>query len=243
MQSISLTLRPVRLAVLAALAMPVVASALPVIPGAAGFGTDTPAGRGGYVIRVTNLNESGPGSLKACVDATGARVCVFDVSGTINLTAELEIGSPNVTVAGQTAPSPGITLRGAGLVISASDVLVQHIRVRVGDAQAGPPPDNRDALKVEAPLSRTISNVVVDHCSFSWSIDEVASIWAGAHDVSFLNNIFAEPLNDSIHPNGAGGVEPHGYGPIFGPPDGNVTNISLVGSLLAHQVDRNPLAY
>src|SRR6476659_3476241 len=91
------------------------AQALPVIPGGAGFGMSTPAGRGGKVYRVTNLNASGTGSLKACTDATGARVCVFEVSGYIRLTEDLLIRNGPITIAGQTAPSPGITIRGAAI--------------------------------------------------------------------------------------------------------------------------------
>src|SRR5262245_46487956 len=103
------------------------AQALPVIPGAAGFGMDTPAGRGGKVYRVTNLNADGAGSLKACIDGTTRRVCVFEVSGIIRLTSDLIIRNNYITIAGQTAPSPGIMLRGAALRIHASHVLVQHI--------------------------------------------------------------------------------------------------------------------
>ena len=93
------------------------AQALPVIPGAAGFGIDTPAGRGGTVYKVTNLNASGAGSLKACVDGTTARTCVFEVSGTIRLTSDLIIRNSKITIAGQTAPSPGIMIRGAAIKI------------------------------------------------------------------------------------------------------------------------------
>ena len=96
------------------------AQALPVIPGAAGFGMDTPAGRGGRVYRVTNLNASGAGSLKECVDGTTARVCIFEVSGIIRLTEDLIVRNSRLTIAGQTAPSPGIMLRGAGLRIQTS---------------------------------------------------------------------------------------------------------------------------
>ena len=225
-----------------ALAVSSAAHALPVVPGAAGFGVDTPAGRGGAVIRVTNLNSDGAGSLKACIDASGPRVCVFETSGVINLGQDLAIRNPYITIAGQTAPSPGIMLRGAGLRISASHVLVQHLRVRVGDALTGPDPGNRDALKIEAPAASPISHVVVDHCSFSWSVDEMASIWEGASNVSLLNSIFAEPLHDSIHTDDGSAPAPHGYGIIFGPANGGVGNISMVGNLLAHQVSRNPLA-
>jgi hypothetical protein len=235
-----------RLMTLGAMALPCLplnALAIPVIPGAAGFGIETPAGRGGAIYRVTNLNSAGEGSLRACVDATGPRVCVFETSGVIRLDADLSIRNPYLTIAGQTAPSPGIMLRGAGLRVSASNVLVQHIRVRVGDDSTGPAPANRDALKIESPAAQPVSNIVIDHCSFSWSVDEVASIWEGARQITLRNNVFSEPLNESIHPSDSGGVEPHGYGVILGPADNNVGDITLVGNLMAHQVSRNPLAY
>src|SRR5262245_36306543 len=120
-----------RLMALAAVAaVPATSLAVPVIPGASGFGMETPAGRGGTVMRVTNLNDSGSGSLRACAEGSGPRVCVFEVSGTIRVNSEITIDSPFVTIAGQTAPSPGILIRGAGLRIWTNDVLVQHIRVR-----------------------------------------------------------------------------------------------------------------
>jgi hypothetical protein len=216
----------------AARAIPFAVDALPVIPDAAGYGLDTPAGRGGTVYKVTNLNESGAGSIRACTDASGPRVCVFEVSGTIRVTRDLVIRNPRITIAGQTAPSPGIMLRGAALSIQTSDVLVQHLRFRVGDDAGGPVPDNRDALKISS--GTAFRNVVIDHCSFSWAIDETASVWAGYDNVTLSNNIFAEPLNDSLHPSG-----PHGYGVILGPWDGHV---SVIGNLMAHQVERNPLS-
>src|SRR6187455_2700315 len=86
--------------------------AVPVIPGAAGYGMETPAGRGGTVYKVTNLNATGSGSLKECVDGTTARTCVFEVSGVIRLTSDLTIRNGRITIAGQTAPSPGIMIRG-----------------------------------------------------------------------------------------------------------------------------------
>jgi hypothetical protein len=160
-------------------AFPILSQALPVIPNASGYGIETPAGRGGKVYKVTNLNNSGEGSLKACVDASGPRVCVFEVSGTIHMTDDLHVRNPKITIAGQTAPSPGIMLRGGALFIKTSDVLVQHIRVRAGDDKVGADPDNRDALKIDAGgLSAPVNNVVVDHCSFSWAIDEIASVYA-----------------------------------------------------------------
>jgi len=217
------------------------AQALPVIPGAAGYGIDTVAGRGGAVYRVTNLNADGAGSLKACVDGTTARVCIFEVSGTIRLTSDLIVRNNRLTIAGQTAPSPGIMIRGAALRITASDVLVQHIRVRPGDDPNGPDPENRDALKIQGSTDKPVKNVVIDHCSFSWSIDEVASVWGPHDNITFSNNIFAQPLHDSIHPNTTGpGLMKHGYGVLLGS-SASGGRITMVGNLMAHQVERNPL--
>jgi pectate lyase len=215
--------------------------ALPVIPGGAGFGMDTAAGRGGTVYRVTNLNTSGTGSLKACIDAMGPRVCVFEVSGTISLTADLVIRNDFITIAGQTAPSPGINLRGAALLIHASNVLVQHLRIRVGDSATGPGFENRDALKITGNSTKTVRNIVIDHCSFSWAIDETLSVWGPHDNITLTNNIFAEPLNDSFHPAHDGtGVIPHGYGVILGSSPGS--SVTMVGNLFAHVVERNPLS-
>jgi hypothetical protein len=217
------------------------AHAVPVIPGGAGYGIDTPAGRGGTVYKVTNLNASGTGSLKACIDGTTARTCVFEVSGSIRLTSDLIIRNSRITIAGQTAPSPGIMIRGAAIKITASDVLIQHLRVRTGDDTNGPNPDNRDSLKIEGTTAKPVRNVVIDHCSFSWAIDEIASTWGPHDNITFSNNIFAEPLNESLHPQYDGsGVMPHGYGVLFGPADGS--SVTMVGNLMAHQVERNPLS-
>ncbi len=193
------------------------AQALPVIPGGAGFGMETVAGRGGRVYRVTNLNASGAGSLKECVDGTTARVCIFEVSGTIRITSDLIVRNSRLTIAGQTAPSPGIMLRGAGLRIQTSDVLVQHLRVRPGDDPNGPDPENRDALKIQGSAEKPVKNIVIDHCSFSWSIDEVASVWGPHDNVTLSNNIFAQPLHDSLHPqHDRTGRMAHGYGVLLG---------------------------
>src|SRR3569832_941484 len=199
----------VALAVAAVLALGAGAShaALPVIPGATGYGITTPAGRGGTVYKVTNLNASGTGSLKACAsDASGPRVCVFEVSGTIHITEDMMIRWGNLTIAGQTAPSPGIMIRGGAIRIQASDILIQRVRVRVGDDQVGPSFDNRDALKLEGQDTKWGKNVVIDHCSFSWSTDEVASIWGQHDNITFSNDIFSEGLNESFHPDDATGT-------------------------------------
>jgi pectate lyase len=217
------------------------AFAIPVIPGAAGFGIDTPAGRGGTIYKVTNLNASGSGSLKACVDGATPRVCIFEISGTINLTSDLVIRNNFLTIAGQTAPSPGIMIRGAAIKIQASDVLIQHLRIRPGDAATGPDPANRDALKIEGSAAKPVRNIVIDHCSFSWAIDETLSVWGPTDNITLSNNIFAEPLNESIHPAASGtGVVKHGFGVILGTSPGN--SVTMIGNLFAHSVERNPLS-
>ena len=214
-----------------AAAVPFTANALPVIPGAKGFGIDTPAGRGGRVYRVTNLNASGAGSLKECVSASGPRVCVFEVSGTIRLNADMKVLNPNLTIAGQTAPSPGISIRGAALNIQASDVLVQHIRIRVGDDPDGPAVGNRDALKIEG--SAPVKNVVIDHVSLAWALDETLTAWEVWNDITVSNSIIAEPLYEKS--NG----KTSGYGVYFG--QSGTGRAALIGNLMAHTAGRNPL--
>ena len=206
------------------------AAGLPVFPGAEGFGSDTVAGRGGAIYRITTLAANGPGSLHECVRASGPRVCVFEVSGTIELTEVLGISNPFITIAGQTAPSPGITIKGAGLTIPGHDVLVQHIRIRVGDDPLGPSPGNRDGIAIE----NGAYNVIVDHVSVSWAVDGNIDLWsAGTRDVTISNSIISEALRYSIHPKGS-----HSTGVLIGR---YVQNVTMIGNLLAHNEARNPL--
>lgn len=121
---------------------------LAVFPGAEGFGSTTRAGRGGDIIRVTNLSNAGAGSLREALQREGARIVVFEVGGTIELDSPIVVHHPFLTLAGQTAPNPGITLTGSGIVISTHDVLVQHIRSRPGDGPVGTAPENRDGISV-----------------------------------------------------------------------------------------------
>jgi hypothetical protein len=204
--------------------------AIPVFPGAQGFGVETPAGRGGKIVRVTNLDDDGQGSFRAALRVPGRKTILFEVGGTVNLSADLDISDPFVTVAGQSAPSPGITLRGAGLRVFSHDALVQHIRIRVGDAYEGPDPEIRDAFQVLGPNAY---NVVIDHVSASWGIDETTSTWYPLHDVTISNCIISEGLSVSLHPEGA-----HSAGLLVG--DGS-QRIAVIGNLMAHNNDRNPL--
>lgn len=195
---------------------------LPVVPGVVGFGTTTPAGRGGAVYRVTNLNDNGPGSLRAALQASGPRVVVFEVSGTIALSSKLTVSNPYLTVAGQTAPAPGILLRNYGISIRTHDVLVQHLRVRVGNlGSAG----NNDAWEVLGPGGY---NIVGDHLSLSWAQDENASTWyGGVHDVTVTNSIISEALR---------GAE-DGLGMLVGD---STRNYAVINSLMASNQERNP---
>jgi len=214
---------------------PLAETGLPVFPGAEGFGTDTLGGRGGRIMRVTTLADDGPGSLREALLTPGARVIVFEVGGTIWATQDWEIEHPFVTIAGQTAPSPGITLAGATLRVLTHDVLVQHLRIRVGDRAEGPDPWDRDGVMLLGSHngSRKVYNVVIDHCSISWAIDESLSLWdPNVHDVTMRHCIVSESLQNSIHPKGA-----HSCGLLVGD---HAQHATVIGCLLAHNARRNP---
>ena len=206
-----------------------IVSALPAFPGAEGFGSETIAGRGGTIYKVTTLANSGSGSLRECIDATGPRICIFGVSGTIQIDGSITISNPYITIAGQTAPSPGIQIRGCTLYIGTHDVLIQHIRFRVGD-EGGITPDSRDAINIK---EASCYNVVIDHCSISWAIDGNLDLKANNHDITVSHCIVSEGLHDSLHPKG-----PHSTGGFIA--QGN-TNISYIANLWAHNRARHPL--
>ncbi len=205
-----------------------ISGALPIFPGAQGFGAETTAGRGGTIYKVTNLNASGSGSLKDCINKSGPRVCVFEVSGTIKSTSQHTITNPYITIAGQTAPSPGITIRGAALGIETHDVLVQHIRIRIGD-ESGPSCKDRDGIALE---SHNTYNVVLDHVSVSWATDENIQIYGiGNHDITVSNSITSEALFNSCHPDGC-----HSMGLLVA----HVKDVAIINNLFAHDGSRNP---
>jgi unsaturated rhamnogalacturonyl hydrolase len=190
-------------------------------PGAEGFGAYAKGGRGGKVIYVTNLNDSGPGSLRAAVEDTVPRMVLFKVSGTIELKSDLVISSPYITIAGQTAPGDGICLKNYLLKVKRThNVVVRFLRVRPGIA--GGQPD--DAINIDH--SRY---VIIDHCSASWSTDEVLNTWHGSHDITIQWCLISEPLNNSIHRPG------HGYAASIG---GN--RASYHHNLFANAAGRNP---
>jgi hypothetical protein len=208
---------------------------LPVFPGAQGFGSTTPAGRGGELVRVTSLAADGPGTLREALLKSGPRTVIFEVAGTIPITEPLVVAEPFVTIAGQTAPEPGITVAGAGMVIVTHDVLLQHLRVRAGDAWDGPEPGGRDSLSITgAPDgSRLVHDVVIDHCSFSWAIDEGASTWnPGVFDVTISRSLITENLSHSLHEEGE-----HSKGLLIGD---HARRIAVLSNLFAHNRMRSP---
>ena len=142
---------------------------VPAFPGAWGGGMFTTGGRGGKVIAVTNLKDSGPGSLRAAIDAQGPRIVVFHVAGIIELKSNLSINGPDITIAGQSAPGDGICIAGASLDINTHNVILRHLRVRRGITSGGQGSDNIGG--------NPHHHIIVDHCSTSWGRDENLSLY------------------------------------------------------------------
>ena len=219
---------------------------IPAFPGAEGAGALTPGGRGGQVIEVTNLNNSGPGSLRTAIKAAGPRIIVFRVGGTIELKDDLTIREPYVTIAGQTAPGDGIALKNYTLRISTHDVIVRYIRVRPGEGgdNAGNLVDGIEILNKPDNAKETdkmAHNIIIDHTSVSWAIDENVSVWNMRPDLSKIENvtiqwsIISEGLSHSRHPE-----DEHSKGLLVG---SNNTHISIHHNLLIHNRKRNPVLH
>ncbi len=211
-------------------------------PGAAGWAASTAGGRGGQIIKVTSLESEGKGSFLEAVKTKGKRIIVFEVGGVIDLKGKtVVIDEPFLTIAGQTAPSPGITFIDGGVAIKTHDVICRHIRIRTGASrhQTGWEPDGMSTVSAK--------NVIIDHCSFSWAIDENCSAsgprfkgdtpdeWRKntSNNITISNNIIAEGLSQSTHPKGE-----HSKGSLI---HDNATNILILANLFASNVDRNVL--
>jgi len=203
-----------------------------------GFGTDSVCGLRGEIIKVTNLNDSGPGSLRDAVNKDSRRTIVFEVSGAIKLKSRLEIDSPFITIAGQTAPPPGISLYHEALRINTHDVCLQHMRVRLGDSDYKSNPmtaeDAKDADALVIRGGRTPEgtyNVVLDNMSVSWSVDESVSVFGGVSNLTIRDSIIAEPLRLNIH------KKAHAYCLLI---RNESERVSLIGNLFAHCQRRSP---
>lgn len=202
-------------------------------PGAEGFGKYTTGGRGGKVYVVTNLNDKGPGSFREAAEAKDKRIIVFAVSGTIHLETKLSIKG-DVTIAGQSAPGDGICLADQSVGIGGDNIIIRYMRFRMGDKyQRGGMVDGNGGDDAFGGTRKR--NIIIDHCSMSWSTDEVFSIYAG--DSTTLQwNLISEPLNYSYHfETGDKDYEHHGYGAIWGG-----KHLSAHHNLFAHCNNRNP---
>lgn len=191
-------------------------------PGAEGFGRYTTGGRGGKVYHVTTLADgTHPGTLRHAVMQKGPRTVVFDVAGTIFLDSPLRITSGDLTIAGQTAPGDGICVAGRQVSFQADNTIVRYMRFRIGNDAPGSPDGIGGA---------DFRNLIIDHCSVSWSVDECCGLYGG-EDFTVQWCIFSEALRDAGHSKGG----THGYGAIFGG-----ARASYHHNLLAHSESRMP---
>ncbi|BBC72701.1 pectate lyase [Altererythrobacter sp. B11] len=202
----------------------------PAFPGAQGYGAVSQGGRGGRIIAVDSLADSGPGTLRECIEAKDPRVCIFRVAGTIRFTTSPPVVyNPYITIAGQTAPGGGITLAHGGgrlgttplLIKGAHDVIVRHIRVRndrIGGSRAG-----EDSITIE-----NSRKVIIDHVSASWARDEIINGYADNDSITISWSIFAE------------GLPPHDKCALLASDPVGAQRMSFISNLCAHNGDRNP---
>ncbi len=216
------------------------ASGVVAFPGAQGFGANTVGGRGGKVYEVTNTSDSGPGSLRNCVQATGPRVCVFRTGGLIVVKTPLVIRNPYITVAGQTAPGGGITIRtatgGDVFATQANQVIMRYLSVRPGPGGS----NHGDQIAYDGVA---LSNIIFDHMTYSWGVDSDIETWYRVVNFTLQWSIISEALDCSTHPKGchSKGLMIGGYAGNDGDNTKGSENISLLHNLMAHDGERLPL--
>ena len=202
-------------------------------PGAEGFGKFTTGGRGGKVYQVNNLEDDGEGSLRQALSRSGNKIIVFNVSGTILLKSPMNIKA-NTTIAGQTAPGDGICIADQPVKIDGDNVIIRYMRFRMGDRYQNTGKVH-GAGSDDALSANRKKNIIIDHCSISWSTDEVLSVYAG-DSTTVQWSIISEPLNYSYHfERGDDDFQHHGYGGIMGG-----RHISIHHNLYAHCQSRTP---
>ena len=202
----------------------------PAFPGAVGYGAAAKGGRGGRIIAIDTLADSGPGSLRACIDAVGPRVCIFRVSGTIRFTSRPPvIANPYLTIAGQTAPGGGIVIAHAGgeegrtpiLIKNTHDIVIRHVRVR--NDRTGTHRGSEDSFTIE-----NSRQVIVDHVSASWARDELINGYGDNDWITISHSIFAE------------GIPRHDKCALLASDPKGPQHLSFIGNICAHNGDRNP---
>ena len=181
-------------------------ASIPVFPGAEGGGAFTPGGRGGKVVVVTSLADAGPGTLREACETGGARVVVFNVAGIIRLSTPIHLRAPYITIAGQTAPGDGICVTGSSFLIDTHDVVLRHVRFRRGAQDV--------AFRDDAVGGNPVGNIMIDHVSASWGLDENMSIYRHVYErdsithkgeklptvnVTIQNSIFSEAMDSYNH--------------------------------------------
>lgn len=216
------------------------AASQPAFPGAEGYGAQTIGGRGGKVYRVSNLNDAGAGSLRECISASGPRTCVFAVGGLLTVNSPLSINNPYITIAGQTAPGGGITIKttsgGDVMPIKTHDVILRYLSLRPG-------PGGENHGSQIAASGKALYNIIIDHATYSWGVDSNLETWYRVYDTTIQWTIISEGLDCSTHSKGC-----HSKGLMIGGYAGSQSkdsigseNITLHHNLMAHNADRNPL--
>jgi pectate lyase len=215
---------------------------LPAFPGAEGFGALTAGGRGGKVLKVTTLADSGPGSLRSAMMTTGPRTIMFDVAGTIELKAPIIMSGSQysfLTIAGQSAPGDGVQIKGYDVIIGEGvrDVIIRYMRFRPGFTKAEE--YSKFSLMLYGETDKPSGNIIIDHCTFSWAPDDTG-MWDAVNNVTWQWNIFGEAMyHDYAVPN----VEPISRGMIIGAEDGrgkHQYNVSIHKNYYVSNDQRNP---